>query len=348
MPRDDEDGSVKQETDNSEGKPPEEAPASEERSSRFDNAKAFFRALNAGAEVVPDEFGMKVPGAGDAGRGGPCPSCSHLEAQRAEAEAKATEIENLYKRMAADFENYRKRIDRERDEFKDMGVQQGILEILPALDDLDRAQSHLDENSDPRALKETLVLLYNRFLKCFEVLSIKPIDVIKQPFDPRLHEPVQQVETNEVPEGHVVQELRRGYSFKERIIRPALVNVATPKAEIPEPSSVEGEPSKEKEKQSGVEEKHVKDKARKPESPEDDGGKASPSPPGEKIINIEPGGENSKELSDKKEEEEITSAKDLTSGQGALHIGEGKNTAASASNIETVPKEDEPASESVV
>ncbi len=312
MPTDDENGSEMKEPETSAGKTPEEAAAAnaEERVSRFDNAKAFFRALNAGGEVAPDEFGMKVPGSGESGRSVACPTCSMLEGQRAEAEAKATEVENLYKRMAADFENYRKRTDRERDEFKDMGVQQGILEILPALDDLDRAQLHLDENSDPRELKETLVLLYNRFLKCFELLGVKPIDVVKQPFDPRLHEPVQQIETDEIPEGHVVHELRRGYSFRDKVIRPALVNVAMPKMEKPAHPVMEAVRTRSKEKHSEAEAE------------------------GEQNTNLEPDGKNFHKLSDEKLSDEQVSE----DGELAPEIGK----------IEALPKEDEPASESFV
>lgn len=208
---------------------------SEDKGSRFDNAKAFFRALNAGADVQPTEFALNVgepPGAGPGERGGgPCMNCKALDDARVAAEAKATEHEKLYKRMAADFENYKKRIDRERDEFQDLGVQKTLKEILPALDDLDRAVSHFDDNSDPKTVIESLTLLNNRFVKCFEQLGVKPLQVVGQAFDPRMHEPVQQVETNDIPEGHVASELRRGYSYKDKVVRPSLVNVATPVTE---------------------------------------------------------------------------------------------------------------------
>jgi molecular chaperone GrpE len=204
---------------------------SEERGSRFDNAKAFFRALNAGADVQPDEFGINVGAPPEAERSGPCSNCKALEEARVAAEAKAADAENLYKRLAADWENYRKRTDREREEFQELGVLKGLKEILPALDDLDRAQSHFDENSDSRSMLESLTLIYNRFLKSLEQLGVKPIEVVGQAFDPRLHEPVQQIETNDIPEGHVAAELRRGYSIKDKVIRPALVNVAVPQAE---------------------------------------------------------------------------------------------------------------------
>jgi molecular chaperone GrpE len=189
--------------------------------------------LNAGADASPDDYGMNLnPNTGgQAERSGPCMSCKSLEDQLAAAEAKVVEAENGYKRMAADFENYRKRTDREREEFQDLGAQKAVGSILIAVDDLDRAQSSFNEQSDPNQILQSLKLLYNRFLKTMETLHVKPLDVVGQPFDPRSHEPVQQVETNAVPEGHVAQELRRGYSYKDKILRPALVNVATPATE---------------------------------------------------------------------------------------------------------------------
>jgi molecular chaperone GrpE (heat shock protein) len=236
MARDEEERTL-QEKQGEEGakKSGEEAPP--EKSSRFDNAKAFFRALNAGADVAADDFGINLQagaaGAGDQGGGprGPCMSCKSLESQLAAAEAKASEHENLYKRMAADFENYRKRNDRERDETLAIGIQKGLEAVLPAMDDLDRAQSSFNENSEPKAVLESLKLIYNRFHKCFDQLGVKPLEVLGTVFDPRLHEPVQQVATNDVPEGHIAHELRRGYAIKDRVLRPALVNVAVPKDE---------------------------------------------------------------------------------------------------------------------
>ena len=233
MARDEEERALQQGEAGAKSSGEEATPKPEEKSSRFDNAKAFFRALNAGADVAADDYGMNLGGQGGANEGprGPCMSCKSLESQLAAAEAKATEAEGLYKRMAADFDNYRKRLDRERDEFSALGIQKGLEAILPAMDDLDRAQSSFNENSDSKTVLESLKLVYNRFHKCLEQLGVKPIEVIGEAFDPRLHEPVQQIATNAVPEGHIAHELRRGYAIKDKVLRPALVNVAVPKDE---------------------------------------------------------------------------------------------------------------------
>jgi len=223
-----EDDSKDEVSDTTEGESINEKPG--ERSSRLNAAKAFYRAMYAGEDVVPDDFGMKleetrstISADSPAGRGA---YDKELERQLALAEAKASENEGLYRRMAADFDNYRKRTDREREELLGLGIQKAVESLLPAIDDLDRAQATFNENSEAKSVVESLKLLYNRFNRCLEQLGVKPLESIGTPFDPRLHEPVQQVESTKYPEGSVVHDLRRGYLLKDKVIRPSLVNVA--------------------------------------------------------------------------------------------------------------------------
>lgn len=199
---------------------------SDDRSSRVNAAKAFYRAIYAGDDVAPDDFGMRTGDQPD-GRFPSCPHCDSVSNQLAETETKASEVENLYKRMAADFDNYRKRTDREREELTGLGAQRAIEAILPALDDLDRAQSTFTPESEARKILESLKLIYGRFSRSLEQLGVKPMEVVGQPFDPKFHEPVQQIETSDFPDGAVMHDLRRGYLMKEKVIRPSLVNVAT-------------------------------------------------------------------------------------------------------------------------
>jgi len=211
-------------------------------------AKAFYRAMYAGEDVVPDEFGLAGKAETVQERQGPCGNCAYLEQQLAEAQAKASENENLYKRMAADFENYRRRLDREREEFAATGTQKGIEAILPAMDDLDRAKQTLTTSVDPKQFLESMNLIYNRFTKCLEGLGIKPLEVIGEPFDPRNHEPVQEIQTKHFADGVVMHELRKGYSYKDKILRPSLVNVASNPSgvvEAPPPPAAATEPAAE-------------------------------------------------------------------------------------------------------
>jgi molecular chaperone GrpE len=211
----------------------------EERSTRMNAAKAFYRAMYAGEDVAPDDFGMgggplRPEGAGARG----CSNCQSMQQQMSQIEAKANEVENLYKRMAADFDNFRKRTEREREELLGLGAQRAVETILPAVDDLDRAQGSFTAESEARNILDSLKLIYNRFTKCLEQMGVKAMDVIGQPFDPKFHEPVQQVETHEQPEGAIVHDLRRGYLMRDKVIRPSLVNVATRPASAPDQPEV--------------------------------------------------------------------------------------------------------------
>ncbi|HEY9790481.1 MAG TPA: nucleotide exchange factor GrpE [Candidatus Obscuribacterales bacterium] len=202
------------------------APVEEERGARVDAAKAFFRAMYAGEDPpanaaefakTPQETATKTA----------CRNCEGLEQSLREVEVKAAEAEKLYTRMAADFENFRKRMERERDESVSFGVKKAAEAMMPALDDLDRAMQFLNADTPADKLLESFKLVGTRLLQCMEGLGLKSIETVGQPFDPKFHEPVQQVETSEFPDGVVMQELRRGYTLGDRTVRPALVNVAS-------------------------------------------------------------------------------------------------------------------------
>ncbi len=193
---------------------------------RRNAAKAFYRAMYAGEDVEPEQFGIggRPPQPADVG---PCPNCSALEAENRELEKQKSDAENYYKRILADFENYRKRTDREREESVNVGVQKAVEAILPALDDLDRAKLMLSTVADPRGVIESLDLVFARFAKCLEPLGVKSMDVQGEAFDPKSHQAVQEVQTTEHADGTIVQELRKGYMMKDKVIRPSLVNVAS-------------------------------------------------------------------------------------------------------------------------
>jgi|JI8StandDraft_1071087.scaffolds.fasta_scaffold03851_6 molecular chaperone GrpE len=206
--------------------PAEESP--KEKEDRQSKAKAFYRAMYAGGDTPdPETFGLDL-GKAPAGQNdkGHQLAINNLENALRDAEGKASEWENSYKRLAADFENYRKRIDREREEFQAVGMQKALEAILPALDDLDMAQSKLTEKTEPKVMLDSLKMVCNRFGRCLEQVGIKQMQPIGEPFDPMYHEPVQEVPTNDVPDGCVAHQLRNGYMFRDKVLRPALVNVA--------------------------------------------------------------------------------------------------------------------------
>jgi len=199
----------------------------EEKGGRMSAAKAFYRAMYAGEDAAPEDFGMDMGRPAGSGQSSAADQqrIRDLEQQVAELETKGAETESHMKRLAADFENYRRRLDKEREEFSSNGALRAIEAILPALDDLDRAQMTLNANMEAKAILEAFKLCANSFTRCLEQVGAKPLTVIGEPFDPRLHEPVQEIKTNEYPDSTVIHELRRGFMFKDRVLRPALVNV---------------------------------------------------------------------------------------------------------------------------
>jgi molecular chaperone GrpE len=220
-----------------------EAPAQEKGPSRMDAAKAFFRAMYAGSDSESDSESDSDENEDnkneDANENWSSTSrnstesanlsreMGDLQARLREAEQKVIEAESLYKRMAADFENYRRRIDREREELTSHGARKTVETLLPALDDLDRALSVLSTDTPSNKLLESFKLVANRIVSCLEQVGVKRLVTEGQIFDPKFHEPVQQIETNEHPDGAIVQELRGGYILNDKVVRPALVNVAS-------------------------------------------------------------------------------------------------------------------------
>ena len=145
------------------------------------------------------------------------------ELRKARAERDA-----LYDRLArlqADFENQRKRIAKEQADYKDYAIADAITALLPIVDSFDRAiKTGGGSGSDFRS---GLELINRQFHDALGKLGVQPIEAQGTLFDPHLHQAVQMVETDEVPDHHVLEELQRGYKLKDRLLRPAMVRVAS-------------------------------------------------------------------------------------------------------------------------
>ena len=142
--------------------------------------------------------------------------------------AKADENWDKFLRAAADLENYRKRVAREKEELARFTSERVVAALLPALDNLERAidaaQQHGPENS---SLLEGITQVYSQFRRTLTEFGLK--DIVANAghvFDPNLHEAVSHVESGEHPEGHVVEQLQRGYKLADRLLRPARVVVS--------------------------------------------------------------------------------------------------------------------------
>lgn len=148
---------------------------------------------------------------------------------RQELEAKELEAKTNYDRFVrqlAELENFKKRTAREREEALRFGNDALIKDLLPVLDNLERALAHASVGGNSQPLVEGVELVLRGFLEALAKHGVVPIDTNKQPFDPSKHEAMAQIESADDEPNTVMQEHQRGYLLRERLLRPALVSVA--------------------------------------------------------------------------------------------------------------------------
>lgn len=126
-------------------------------------------------------------------------------------------------RAQAEFENARRRATKEQQEFRDYATADAIKSLLPVVDSLERA---LQVKSDAGEFRSGVELIHKQLQAALSKLSVNAIVSKGEPFDPRYHEAIEMVETTKAPDHQVVEELQRGYKFKDRLLRPAMVKVA--------------------------------------------------------------------------------------------------------------------------
>jgi molecular chaperone GrpE len=147
-------------------------------------------------------------------------------ASEAELQKVKAERDSLLDRLArtqAEFENARRRASKEQQEFRDYATADAIKTLLPVIDSFERA---LQVKSDSGEFRSGVELIYKQLQDALAKLGVRPIPAKGQPFDPHYHEAIEIVETNETPDHVVLEELQRGYKFKDRLLRPAMVKVA--------------------------------------------------------------------------------------------------------------------------
>lgn len=142
--------------------------------------------------------------------------------------AKAKEHWDALVRTTADFDNFKKRATRERQEAVKFANESLLQKLIPILDTFDMALTAAANAKEGTAqsLQTGVSMILSQFRNTLTEAGLEEVDASGKPFDPNFHEAVSQQETVEVPEGHVVQQLRKGYKLKERLLRPATVIVA--------------------------------------------------------------------------------------------------------------------------
>jgi molecular chaperone GrpE len=145
---------------------------------------------------------------------------------RAEIDRLKGERDQLLDRLArlqAEFENARKRAERERLEYRDYATGNVVEQFLPVVDNFELA---LKSNGTAEQLRHGVELIVKQMEEVLRQLQVNPIPTVGEAFDPRIHEALGSVERDDVPDQHVAEEIRRGYRLRERLLRPAMVRVA--------------------------------------------------------------------------------------------------------------------------
>ena len=144
----------------------------------------------------------------------------------AEAKAQAFEFKDKYLRMAADLDNFRKRARRENEDAERRGRETLLRDLLPVFDNLERAVQHATQATDAKPVVDGVRMVIKQFEATLERIGITRVQTSNVPFDPNVHEAIQQQETTEHPPGTVVSEVQAGYQIGEKLVRAAMVVVA--------------------------------------------------------------------------------------------------------------------------
>ncbi len=143
-----------------------------------------------------------------------------------------------YLRTLADMENLRKRTQREKEELAKYANENILREILPVIDNLERAVEHAEQAESSEGLFEGVQMTLDQFSQVLTRFGVEPIESLGQLFDPALHQAMGQLETDEYPTNTVAQQMQKGYQLNERLLRPAMVMVAK-EAKVPKPEDDE-------------------------------------------------------------------------------------------------------------
>jgi molecular chaperone GrpE len=152
-----------------------------------------------------------------------------IEELKRKLEEKEKEAKENYERMlrvAADFENYKKRAAREKEEWTKFANEDLLKAILPFIDNLEKAVNHSDKTENAQSLVEGVRLTLQQLLQALGKFGLTPMESVGKPFDPTYHEAMMTVQTDQHEPNRVVEEYRKGYLLNERLIRPATVSVS--------------------------------------------------------------------------------------------------------------------------
>jgi molecular chaperone GrpE len=187
---------------------------------RKGNGKTNVNKLDLEHELPPAEAGDNLTPTPEQAAPGQAGAVSEVEKLKAERDA----LLDRLARLQAEFDNARKRAAREQQEFREFAAADVLRNILPILDSFERALKAVGGESGE--FRSGVELIYRQFQDALQKMGVQPIPAAGQLFDPRVHEAIEMVDTTEVKDHHVLDELQRGYKYKDRLLRPAMVRVA--------------------------------------------------------------------------------------------------------------------------
>lgn len=172
-------------------------------------------------EVKASEADKETEKSEDAGKKEKAP-----EKKKDPKDEKIDELNDKLRRSMAEFDNYRKRTDKEKSAMYEIGAKDVIEKILPIVDNFERGLNTIPEDAKGTAFAEGMEKIYKQFVKTLDDLGVKPIEAVGKPFDPNFHNAVMHVEDENLGENVVAAELQKGYTYKESIVRHSMVQVA--------------------------------------------------------------------------------------------------------------------------
>jgi len=199
----------------------------------------------AAPEAVKAEDTTRTPAPADAGGDAlPVPVPPTPEERIAALEAEKTELRDRMLRVAADFDNWKKRARKEQPELESRAREGVLRDFLEIADNLERATAAVSDGkeADAKSVREGVELILRQFRSKLERHQVKPVEAVGQPFDPRFHEAIAQTPTADARPGSVVHELQKGYLIGEKLLRPSLVVVAAAPPPPAEAASDEAKP----------------------------------------------------------------------------------------------------------
>jgi len=205
-------------------------------------------------DVTIDEDGEEIAAAQAQETGTSIPDVAILEALKQENEALKAQLEDLNQqcdglktqsmRIAADFDNFRKRTQKEKEDLEQQAKRVTLTELLPVVDNFERARSQIKpQNDGEMTIHKSYQGVYKQLVDCLKRIGVSPMRPEGQEFDPNLHEAVMREPTAEYAEGTVIEQLMRGYMLNDRVLRHAMVKVASAPEHPSENSTEESTPS---------------------------------------------------------------------------------------------------------